>query len=143
MIDVNFGNVGVEVLALNEPQKEFVDHLYVGPCNLQNGLIFLRIKGISLGIDWRWNWSEEVLAEHFYHLRIHGLGDDLTIVGNIIQEFVQREPLNFLGLHISTRIIKIEDNVALLNLLHEQILPTIWWNFMEPGELFEFSLTLV
>lgn len=143
MVNVLLSNVRVEVLALNEAQKEFVDNLNVGPSHLKNRLIFLRIKSLALRIHWRWDWAEQILAEHLHNSRIHLLCDDLSVVRHVIKKLVECQSLDLLGLHISTCVVEIEDDVALINLLHEQLLPAIGWDFVEARKFVQFSLALV
>lgn len=143
MIDVAFRNVCVEILAFNEPQEKFIYNLDMRPSNFQDGLIFLRVKSLALKRQrWR-NGTKKVFAEHLNHTRVHGLCDDRPVVGNIIQELVQRQALDLFRLHISGRIIEVEDDIALVNLLHEQILTPVRGHFMKSWQLLQFSLALV
>jgi hypothetical protein len=76
VINICLGNVGVEILALDESQEELVHDLNVRPCNFQNRLVLLRIKSFTLRIDrWR-DRAEQILAEHIDHSWVHRLGDD-------------------------------------------------------------------
>jgi hypothetical protein len=56
---------------------------------------------------------------------------------------VKGQSLNLLGFHVAASIVEVEDDIALINLLHKQLLPSGWWHFMEPGKLLQFSLTLI
>lgn len=143
MIDVGLGNVCIEVLALDESQEEFVDHLDVGPGDLQHRFVFLRVKCFSLGGDRGRDRAEKVLREHFDDPGIHGFSNDGAVVGDVVQEFVKRQPLDLLGFHVGRRIVEVEDDVALIDLLHEKILTAIGRDLMEPRELLQFPLTLI
>ena len=89
------------------------------PCNLEDGFVFFGVKGIALGVDWRWDRSEEILAEHLDDLGVHGLGDDLSVVRHIVEKLVERQSLDLFWLHVCALIIEIEDDIALVKLLHE------------------------
>lgn len=84
MIDESFGDIGVKVLALDEPQKEFVDYLYVGPSDFQDRLVLFRIKCIANRIDRGWYRPKEILTEHVHDPRVHWLRNDLPIVGHVV-----------------------------------------------------------
>ena len=53
------------------------------------------------------------------------------------------QPLDLFGLHVSRRIVEVEDNVALVDLLHEKILATVGRHFVEASQLLKFSLALI
>jgi len=65
MINKLLGHVGVEVLRLNKPQKELVDNLQMGPCELQYWLVFLRIKSFACWVDLRWDCSKQIRGKLF------------------------------------------------------------------------------
>ena len=114
MVDVGFRDVGVEVLALYEAKEELVHHLNVRPGDFQHRFVFFRVEGFTLRVHgWRYR-TEQVLRKHLYHTRVHALGDYLPVVGNIVQQLVQSEALDLLGLHITARIVEVEDDVALV-----------------------------
>ena len=142
MIDVGLGNVCIKVLTLDESQKEFVDHLNMRPGYFQYRLVLFGIEYLSLGGDWRRNWPEEILCEHFHYPGVHGFGDDRAVVGNIIQEFVERQPLDFLGFHIGGGIVEVEYDITLIDLLHEKILAAVRGDFMEAGKFLEIPMAL-
>lgn len=96
MVNVLLGNIGVEVLALNEAQEKFIHDLNMGPCNFKNRLVLLWIKSLSLWVHGRRNGPKQVLAEHFHDARVHGFLDDVAIVGNVVQQFVQSQALYLL-----------------------------------------------
>lgn len=89
MVNVGFGDVGVEILTLDEAQEEFINDLDMGPSNLQDGLILLWIESLTLGVDGRWNWAKQIFSEHVDDSGIHRFGDDLSIVGNVIEQLMQ------------------------------------------------------
>jgi hypothetical protein len=84
MVDVSLCNVGVEILALNEPQEEFIYNLDMRPSNFQHGLILLWVKCFTLGRHRRRDGAEQVLCKHLNHAGIHGFRYDRPVVGNII-----------------------------------------------------------
>jgi hypothetical protein len=88
MVDVGLGDVGVEVLALDESKKEFVNDLDMGPSDFQDRLVFLRVKRLTLGIDGGRDRSKQILAEHLHDLWIHWLGDDGSVVCDVIEQLV-------------------------------------------------------
>lgn len=143
MVDEPFGNVCIEILAFDESEKELIHHLDVRPRHFQYWLVFLRIKRLTLGIDRWWYRSEKILAEHINYPRIHRLGDDLSIVCNVIQELVQSKSFDLFRLHITTGIVEIENNVALIDLLHKKLLPPIWRYFMETWKFLQLALPLI
>lgn len=143
MVDVLLSDVGVEILALDEAQEELIDNLNVRPSNFKNGLILLGVEGLALGIHGRRDRAEEILGEHFDDTRIHALRDDLSVVGDVIEQLVQGQALDFLGLHISTGVIEVEDDVALIDFLHEEFLPLVGCDLVEPRELLQFAFALV
>ena len=89
MVDVLLGNVGIEILALDESEEEFIDNLDVRPRDFQHRLVLLRIKRLSLRVHGRGDRPEEILAEHVNHTRVHRLGDDLSVVGHVIEQLMQ------------------------------------------------------
>jgi hypothetical protein len=143
MVNVLLSNVRVEVLAFNKAQEELVDNLNMGPSDLEDWLVFFWVKCLALWIHRRRNWTEQILAEHFHHSRVHLLCDDLPVVCHIIEKLVEGQSFNLLGLHVAASIVEIEDDIALINLLHEQFLSSVWWHFVETGKLIQFSLTLI
>jgi hypothetical protein len=56
---------------------------------------------------------------------------------------MKRQSLDLLGFHIGRWVVEVEDDIALIDLLHEQILSAIGRYFMEARQLFQFSLTLI
>ena len=143
MVDVRLGNIGVEILTLNESQKELVDHLDVGPCHFQHGFIFLGVECLPLGRQGRRDGTKEVLGEHFDYPGVHGFRNHRAVVGDVVQKLMERQSLDLLGLHVCGRVIEIKDDIALIDLLHEEILATIGGHFVETRELLQFSLALV
>lgn len=63
LVNIAFGEVGVEVWALDKTQEEFVHHLEMWPRQLEDWLIFLGIIGVTLRIGGRGYCSEEVRCE--------------------------------------------------------------------------------
>ena len=143
MVYVGLGNVRVEVLAFNEAQEEFVDDLNVRPRYLQYWLVFFRIESLSLRVHWWRDGTEQVLCEHLHYERVHLLCNDLTVVGDVVEQFVKRQAFDLLRLHVSACIVEIEDDVALIDLLHKQLLPLVWWYLVESRQLFKLALALV
>lgn len=84
MIDILLRNVGVEVLALDKAQEEFINNLDMGPCDFQHRLILLWVKRLALGSHRGRDWSEKILCEHLDYPRIHGFRDDRTVVGDVV-----------------------------------------------------------
>lgn len=143
VVDVRFRDVGVEILTLDESQEEFIHDLNVRPGDFQDRLVFLGVKRFALWCHWRRDGSKQVLGKHLHHARVHWLGDDRSVVGDIIQEFVESKPLNFFGLHVGGGVVEIKYDVALVDFLHEQILTSIWSYFVEAGQLLKLPLSLV
>ena len=141
VVDICLGDVGIEVLALDESEEEFINDLDVRPGNLQNRLVLLRVKGLSLRVHWRRNRTEEVLGKHLDDTRVHGFGNDLSIISDIVQQLVKRQPFDLLCLHITTSIVKVEDDIALVDLVHEQVLSAIRCNFVETRQFFKLALS--
>ncbi len=85
MVYMCFGGICVEILAFYESQEKFIDHLYVRPSNFQNGLVLFWVKCLALRIDRWWNWSKQIFAEHVYDAGIHGLGDNRSVISDVVQ----------------------------------------------------------
>lgn len=140
VVDVCFRDVGVEVLALDEAKEELVHDLDVRPGDFQDGLVLLGVESVALRVHGRRDGAEEVLGEHVDYDGVHGLGDDLAVVGHVVQELVEGQALDLLGLHIGAGIVEVEDDVALLDLLHEQILTAPGGDLVEAGELLQLAV---
>jgi len=140
VVDIGFSDIGVEVLAFNKAEEELVHNLNMWPGNLQDRLIFLRIESLALRIHWGRDRAKEVLGEHLDNPRIHGLRDDLAVVGHIVKKLVECESLDLLGLHVAAGIVEVEYDIALLNLLHKQILSPIRSHFVETGKLLKLAM---
>lgn len=143
VVNVSLGDVRVKVLTLDEPQKELIHDLDMRPGHFQNRLVLLRIKCFSLGRYGRWDWSEQVFGEHLHHSRVHGFGDDRAVVGDVIQELVERQSLDLLRFHVRSGVVKIENDVTLIDLLHEQLLAPVGGHLVEAGKFLQLSLALV
>lgn len=143
MVYETLGNIGIEVLTLDEAEEEFIDDLDMRPRNFQDRLILLWVESFTLRIHWGWDWPKEILAEHFHHPRIHSLGYDLPVVGHVVQEFMKGKTFDFFRLHITRSVVEIKDDVALINLLHEQLFSAVWRYLVKARQLFQFSLALI
>lgn len=119
MVYVSLGNVCVEILALNKAQKELINDLNVRPGNFQDGLVLFRVKSFALGIDRGRDGAEEVFGKHINDTRIHGFGDDLAVICNVVEQLVQCQALDLLGLHVGAGVVEVENNVTLVDLLHK------------------------
>jgi hypothetical protein len=64
----------------------------------------------------------------------------LSIVSDVVEQLVQSQSLDFFGFHVTAGIVEVKDDIALVNLLHEQLLSSIRRDFVEPRELFELSM---
>ena len=53
---------------------------------------------------------------------------------------MESETLDLLGLHVGARVVEVEDDVALVDLLHKEVLASVGRYLVEAGELLEFSL---
>ncbi len=113
------------------------------PGNFQNRFIFLRIKSFTLRVDRRWDRAKQILAKHVDYSGVHWFCDDGSIVRDIVEEFMQCQPLDLLRFHVSSLVIEIEYNIALVDLLHEQFLSAIGGYFVETRQFLKFSLTLI
>lgn len=143
MIYICLGNIRVEILTFDESKKKLIDHLNVWPGNFQDWFIFFRIKRLTLWVHgWR-NGSEQVLGEHLHHPWVHLFRNHLSIVGDIVEQFMQSQALDLLRLHVTTGIVEIENDVALVNLLHEKLFALVRRHLVEPGQLLQLPLTLV
>lgn len=131
MIDVGLGYVCIEVGRLDEPQEELVNNLEMGPRDLEDRLVLFGIKSFTV-IDHRGRyWSEQIRRKHLDDLGIQGLRDDVPIIGDVVEKFMKSLTLDFLALHILRSIVEIENNVALIQFLHKEILPIGRGHFME------------
>ena len=136
VVDVGLGDVCVEVLAFDEAKEELIHNLDVRPGNLQHGLVLFRIESLALWIHRRRDRAEQVLGEHADDHRVHGLSDDLSVIGHIVQELMKSQALDLLGFHVGASVIEVEDDIALLDLLHEEIFPTSRRHLVEARQLF-------
>ena len=143
MVDVSLGNVCVEVLTFNESQEEFIDNLYMRPSHFKDGFILLRVKRFALRCHGRRDGTEQVLGEHLHDTRIHGLRDDRPVVGDIVQELMESQSLDLFGFHVGSRIVEIKNDVALINLLHKEVLAPVGSHLVEAWQLFQLALTLI
>jgi hypothetical protein len=143
VVYIRFGDVCVEVLAFDESEEEFVDDLDMRPCYLQYGLVFLWVERFALRVHRWWDRSEQVLCEHLNYARVHLLGNDLAVVGHVVEQLVQGQTLDLLRFHIAASIVEVEDDVALVDLLHEELLPLVWGHFVESWQLLQLTLTLI
>lgn len=143
MVNILLGEVCVEIGAFDEAQEKLVHNLDVRPGNLEYRLIFFGVKGVTLGIHWRGDGAKEVLGEHLDNSWVHWLGDDLAVLRDVVQQLMQSQALDLLGLHVSAGVIKVEDDVALIQLLHKQLLASIRWYLMEARQLLQLALSLV
>jgi hypothetical protein len=96
VVNVCLGDVGVEILALNEAQEELINDLDMWPSDLKNGLIFFGIESFTLRVHWRWDRTEQILGKHVDNLGVHGFCDDLSVIGDVIQQLVQSKSLDLL-----------------------------------------------
>ena len=140
VVDVRLCDVGIEVLALDEAEEELVHDLDVRPSDFQDGLVFFRVECLALRVHWGRDRAEQVLRKHPDDDRVHGLRDDLPVVGNIVQELMEGQSLDFLRLHIGASIVEVEYDVALLNLLHEQVLAPSGGHLVETRQLLQFAM---
>jgi hypothetical protein len=143
VVYIRFGDVCVEILTFDKSEEEFVDNLDMRPCYLQHGLVLFWVERFALRVHRRWDGSEQVLCKHLHNTRVHLLGDDLAVVGDVVEQLVQCQALDLLRFHIAASIVKVEDDVALVDLLHEELLPLVRRYLMEPWQLLKLTLTLV
>ena len=125
VVDVLLCNVRVEILALDEPEEELVHNLDVRPCNFEHRLVLLGIERISDRVDGGWNRPEEILGEHLDYFRVHAIRDHGPVVGDVVQQLVQGQALDLFGLHVRRCVVKVKDDIALVQLLQEEIFPTL------------------
>ncbi len=84
VVDVRLGDVCVEVLAFDEAKEKLVHNLDVRPGNFQHGLVLFRIESLALRVHGRRNRAEKVLGKHADDDWVHGLRDDLSVIGHIV-----------------------------------------------------------
>ena len=130
-------------MAFNETKEKFVDDLNMRPCHLKHWLVLFRVEGLALWVHGWGNRTEQVLGEHLDDERVHLLGDDLAVVRDVVEQFVQSQALDFLGLHVTASIVEVEDDVALVDLLHKKLLPLVWRYLVKSWQLLEVALALV
>ena len=53
------------------------------------------------------------------------------------------QPLDLLWFHVGHLVIPVEDNIALVDLLHKEFLPPVRWHLVEAREFFQVSLSLI
>ena len=140
VVDVGLGNVGVEILAFDEAKEELIDNLDVWPCHFQDWFVLFRIKSLALGVHGRRDGAEEVLGKHLHDPGVHGFRNDLAVIRHIVEKLVERQSLDLLGLHIRAGIVEVEDDVALVDLAHEQVLPLVGLHLVEAGKLLKVAM---
>lgn len=143
MVNVLLRDIRIKIRTLDETQEELIYNLYVRPGDFQNRFIFLWVEDFSLWVDRRWYRPEQVLAEHFNRAWVHWLRYYLAVVGNIVEKIVQSHALYFFRLGIARRVTEIEDDVTLVDFLHEEVCSSIRRYFVKPWKLFEVSFPLV
>ena len=74
VVDELFGDVGVEVWALDEAEEVLVDDLEMGPGELEHGLVLFGVEGISGRVDRRGYRAEEVGG------KLRSVGDQLRFL---------------------------------------------------------------
>lgn len=75
---------------------------------------------LSLSLSWA---ASSSVTHHVNHLRVDGLGDDVTFIGDVLHHLAQRRPLDLLPFQVTQRVGgKIEQHAALSQLLDEQLL---------------------
>ena len=106
----------LEVGRLEKAEEEFVDKLQVWPCCLKCWLVFFRVKlgGVRV-LRWR-ECAEKVDGEHVHDFGVHVFGDNLAVVGDVVNQLVERSPLDFLRLELAQRFGEIEQRAALSDL---------------------------
>lgn len=143
VVDILLGVVCVEIRTFYETEEELVNYLDVRPGDFKNRLVLLWVECVALGVHWRRNGTEQVLAEHLDDSGVHGLGYDLAVLGDVIEQLVQSEALDLLGLHVCAGVVEVENDVALVELLHEELLAPIRGDFVEAGQLLQLALSLI
>ena len=61
-------------------------------------------------------------ADHSDDLRVHGLREDASAGGDVVNNLVERGPLDLLALEVGHRIHEVEPDTALPQLPDEQLL---------------------
>lgn len=89
VIDVRLCNIGIKICTFDKPEEKLVDDLDMRPCDFENRLVFFRVKGITLWVDWGRKRPKEILGEHIDDTRIHGLRDDVAVVSNIVKQLMK------------------------------------------------------
>jgi hypothetical protein len=56
---------------------------------------------------------------------------------------VQRQALDLLGLHVGRWVVEVKDDIARVDLLHEQVLAPVRRDFVEAWKLLQLSLALI
>jgi hypothetical protein len=138
---VPFGDVGVEVGALDEAEEELVDDLEVRPRELEDRLVFLWVEKVAYGVYGRGDGAEEVggklagrsrdtegdrqqkRTHHADHLWIYGLGDHPALSGDVFEHLMQGLGLDLLSPELRAGVVKVEEDATLLELLDEQLVP--------------------
>lgn len=66
---------------------------------------------------------------HVDNLRVYVLGNNTTLGCDVFQHFVQCLCLDLFAFEFCTRVIKIEKDTALMELLDEQLGAFVWRSF--------------
>lgn len=65
-----------------------------------------------------------MIAYHVDYLRVYCFSDDSALSGDIFQHLMKCLSLDLLALKLGTRVIKVEQNAALIQFLNKQL-----WSF--------------
>ena len=81
LVDVSFRKVGVEIGTLEESEEEFVHDLEMGPGQLEDWLVFFRVKGVSARVNTRGDGAEKIGGElGSWSVKLEGYSIGLTIL---------------------------------------------------------------
>lgn len=138
LVNVSFGEVGVEVGALDESEEELVDDLEMGPCKLEHRFVFFWVERVTCWVYRRRNGAEEICCElmmaeremgyqdggathHVDNLRIDVLSDDAALGSDILEHLVEGLGFDLLALELCTRVVEVKEDATLVELFEEQL----------------------
>ena len=121
----------------------------MGPCQLENRLVFLWIESVAGRVDLRRYGTEQICRElwegsavtgrlgrthHADYLGIYPLCEYSPLCRDVLQHLMQSLHFDLLALQFAARVVEVKDNSALLKFLHEKFVSLFWSNLCEAGQ---------
>jgi hypothetical protein len=122
LVDILLGDARLELDRLETPEEELVDEVQVRPARLQARLVLLRVESGARCAAVGRQRPEEVGGERGDELPVHGLRQGAHRHREVLGHLLQRGALGLPPLGVRQRGREVEWDLALAELLHEQLL---------------------